>query len=107
MRLSERIHLVASGRMGFGLTDDYDCHVYLLDGGDECALLDAGGGRDLAGLIQHIEAGGLAPERVRYLLLTAALFSNGLLDGLRPIEPMPAVVEASLQQGGIQSLHDR
>lgn len=49
MRLAERVHLVASGQLGVGLTDDHDCHVYLLDGGAEYALVDAGGGRDTGG----------------------------------------------------------
>ena len=46
MKVADRIHIVGSGRVGFGLTDDYDCHVYLLDGGDEHALVDARGGCD-------------------------------------------------------------
>jgi hypothetical protein len=33
VRLAERVHLVTSGQRGVGLTDDYDCRVYLLDGG--------------------------------------------------------------------------
>ncbi len=72
MKLAERIHLVGSGQAGFGLTDDYDCHVYLLDGGDEYALVDAGGGRDPAGILAQIEGDGLDLRRVRYLLLTHA-----------------------------------
>lgn len=72
MKIADRIHIVASGRFGFSLTDDFDCHVYLLDGGDEYALIDAGGGRDTAGLLAQIEADGLDPRRVRKLLLTHA-----------------------------------
>ena len=52
------------------MTDDYDCHVYLIDGGDEHALIDAGGGRDPDGLIANIRADGLDPRKVRQLLLT-------------------------------------
>lgn len=33
MKIAERIHLVGSGQLGFALTDELDCHVYLLDGG--------------------------------------------------------------------------
>jgi hydroxyacylglutathione hydrolase len=72
MKIAERIHLVGSGQLGFSLTDDYDCHVYLLDGGDECALIDAGGGRDTAGILAQIEGDGIDPRRVRTLLLTHA-----------------------------------
>lgn len=72
MKIAERIHLVGSGQLGFGLTDDFDCHVYLLDGGDEYALIDAGGGRDPAGILGQIEADGLDLRRVCKLLLTHA-----------------------------------
>lgn len=72
MKIADRIHIVGSGQHGFCLTDDYDCHVYLLDGGAEYALVDAGGGRDPAGIIAEIEADGLDPKRVRQLLLTHA-----------------------------------
>ena len=37
MKISDRIYLAGSGRSGFGLTDDFDCHVYVLDGG--CTLM--------------------------------------------------------------------
>lgn len=70
MKIADRVHIVASGRLGFGLTDDFDCHVYLLDGGSEYALIDAGGGRDVPGIVAQIEWDGLDPKRVRKLLLT-------------------------------------
>jgi hydroxyacylglutathione hydrolase len=70
VKVAEGVHVVASGRHGFSLTDDYDCHVYLIDGGDEYALIDAGGGRDPDGLIAQVEADGLDPRRIRKLLLT-------------------------------------
>ncbi|MGQ9584264.1 MAG: MBL fold metallo-hydrolase [Anaerolineae bacterium] len=70
MKLADRVCLVGSGRLGCSLTDDFDCHVYLLDGGSECALIDAGGGRDVPAILKNIESEGIALERVRYLLLT-------------------------------------
>lgn len=72
MKITDRIHIVGSGRLGFNLTDDFDCHIYLLDGGNEYALIDAGGGRDLPGILTQIEADGLDVRRVRQLLLTHA-----------------------------------
>lgn len=72
MKITDRIHLVGSGQMGFSMTDDYDCHVYLVDGGGEYALIDAGGGRDIERIIAQIQADGLSPQRVRTLLLTHA-----------------------------------
>lgn len=72
MKIADRIHIVGSGQMGFSLTDDYDCHVYLLDGGDQYALIDAGGGRDPDAIVRLIAGDGLDPARVRSLLLTHA-----------------------------------
>lgn len=72
MKISDRIHLVGSGKLGLRLTDEFDCHVYLLDGGDEYALIDAGGGREVPAILAQIEADGLDLGKVRYLLLTHA-----------------------------------
>lgn len=44
MRLTQDVALVGGGNAGFGLSAPLDCHVYLLDGGDELALVDAGVG---------------------------------------------------------------
>ncbi len=70
MKLSDRIYLVGSGLQGFGLTDDYDCHVYLIDGGDELALVDAGAGMGVSEIVRNIREHNFDPGRVRHLLLT-------------------------------------
>lgn len=72
MQLTDRIHLVASGAYGFELTHPSDCHVYLIDGGAEAALIDAGAGLDVAGLTARIGASGVAPERVSRVFVTHA-----------------------------------
>ena len=72
MKIAERVHIVGSGRAGLNLTDAHDCHVYLLDGGAEYALIDAGGGRDPEGIVRLIERDGLDPRRVTHVLLTHA-----------------------------------
>lgn len=72
MKVTDRIHVVGSGKAGFNLTDAFDCHVYLLNGGDEYALIDAGAGISPELILGRIREDGLDPERVRYLLLTHA-----------------------------------
>lgn len=42
MKLTENVYLVGSGEIG--LTNNYDCHVYLVDGGSDAVLIDAGVG---------------------------------------------------------------
>ncbi len=58
--------------MGFDLTDALDCHVYLIDGGEEYALVDAGAGRDVAQILALVRDDGLDPGRIRHILLTHA-----------------------------------
>lgn len=72
MRLMEQIHLVGSGAMGFDLTDALDCHVYLIDGGTEAALVDAGSGFGIDQILANCEAAGVPLDRIRCLLLTHA-----------------------------------
>lgn len=72
MRLTERIYLVGGGRNGFGISEEFDCHVYLLNGGEEMALIDAGAGRTIDPILANIRFDGLDPDRLRYILLTHA-----------------------------------
>jgi glyoxylase-like metal-dependent hydrolase (beta-lactamase superfamily II) len=68
--LTKQIYLVGSGEVG--LSDPDDCHVYLLDGGSEYALIDAGCGteRSVAAILATMAADGLDPARLRTILLT-------------------------------------
>lgn len=72
MRISSRVHMVASGRHGLQMTHEIDCNVYLLDGGSECALIDAGGGVEPERIVANIAASGVRPELIRKVLLTHA-----------------------------------
>jgi glyoxylase-like metal-dependent hydrolase (beta-lactamase superfamily II) len=72
MRLTERIHLIGSGRHGFGLTHPSDCHVYLIDGGTEAAIIDAGAGLGRDAILARIDRSGIRRDRVRNLFLTHA-----------------------------------
>ncbi|MDP8944289.1 MAG: MBL fold metallo-hydrolase [Actinomycetota bacterium] len=72
MRLTSRVHLVGSGSGGFGITDPFDCHVYLVDGGGEAALVDAGIGHATDAILARVEAAGVAAQAVGWLFLTHA-----------------------------------
>jgi hydroxyacylglutathione hydrolase len=72
MQISERIHLVASGANGFGLTHPSDCHVYLIDGGSELALIDAGSGADVQGLRNQLVRTGAVLDRLSRCFITHA-----------------------------------
>src|SRR5712692_6651960 len=72
MQLADRIHLVGSGSFGFDLTDPYDCHIYLVDGGSELALIDVGAGMGAAQVIANVRRAGFDPARIRHILCTHA-----------------------------------
>ena len=43
VRITDEVYLVGGGvANAFGLSNDPDCHIYLVDGGDELALIDCG-----------------------------------------------------------------
>lgn len=70
MRLHPRIYLVGSAE--FGLSDSWDCHIYVIDGGDEWAMIDAGGGRPASFemIRRNFDADGIDPHKIRHLILT-------------------------------------
>ena len=70
MQLTDTVHLVGSGQNGFSLTHPLDCHVYLLDGGTELALIDTGVGRDVPAIVGQIEAAGFRPRDISKILIT-------------------------------------
>lgn len=72
MRLTERVHVVGGGRLGFGLSHEVDCHVYLVNGISEMGFVDAGAGLDMDRIIGHIQADGLELGKLKYVLLTHA-----------------------------------
>ena len=73
MQLTEHIYLVGGGPFtGFGLTSGPDCHIYLIDGGGELALIDSGLGltEDFERLIENIEGHGFDPGDISSVALT-------------------------------------
>lgn len=72
MKLTDQVYLVGSGKFGFELSNDFDCHVFLLDGGSEAALIDAGVGLEVGTVLENIRATGVAPSRIRKIILTHA-----------------------------------
>ena len=55
---------------GPGQTDQSDAAIYLVHFADSAALIDAGSGRASDRVLLNIEAAGVLPEQVKYLLLT-------------------------------------
>ncbi|MCB8881229.1 MBL fold metallo-hydrolase [Acidisoma cellulosilytica] len=72
MRVSPQIHLVASGNVGFSLTDKFDCNAWLIETGDGLVLFDAGAGRDIASIFAELTTNGLDPADIKHIFLTHA-----------------------------------
>lgn len=70
MQLMPGVHLVGSGYLGASISDPHDCHVYLVDDGDEAFLVDAGCGLSTDTIIDNIRRSGGDPRRVSRILLT-------------------------------------
>ena len=71
MRLLEHVYLVGGGPFtGMGLTTGGDCHVYLVDGGSELALIDCGLGDSFEAVVKNIRSHGFEPDQVKKLFLT-------------------------------------
>lgn len=104
MRLHKRIYLVGSGELG--LSDSWDCHIYLVDGGSELALIDAGGGRPASYemIRRNIIDDGLDPAYIRHLIVTHwhtdhARGAAGWRDDLGVKVYMPEIERAFLEKG--------
>jgi hydroxyacylglutathione hydrolase len=72
LRLTPEVALVGSGGSGVGISHPLDCNVYLIDGGDELALVDTGTGLDTDAILANVGALGHDPARIRHLFLTHA-----------------------------------
>ncbi len=73
MKLTKDIALVGGGNLGFNLSAPLDCHVYLIDGGDELELVDTGIGGPYGAtdqILKNIEEDGYDLGRISTLVLT-------------------------------------
>ena len=72
MKMTSDLHVVGGGYFGFGLSGHLDCHVFVLNSGDELALVDPGMGleRDFDTILDNIREDGLDPGKIRKLILT-------------------------------------
>jgi hydroxyacylglutathione hydrolase len=70
MRLTDEVGLIGSGGLGLGLSHPLDCHVYVLDGGDELALIDLGTGLHTQRMLDLAQADGYDLSRLRHAFVT-------------------------------------
>jgi len=71
LRIAKDIYLVGGGDIR--LSNRMDCHIYLVDGGKEKCLVDAGVGIDSKEIIRNIMQDGYNPRKdIDYILMTHA-----------------------------------
>ncbi len=74
MKLTERVYLV--GGSGYGLSPSGDCNIYLVNGGEELALIDTGDNLDVQYIMDNIRKDGLDPRRITKTLITHCHFDH-------------------------------
>jgi glyoxylase-like metal-dependent hydrolase (beta-lactamase superfamily II) len=70
--LTERISVVGGGASGLGISHPLDPNVYLLSGGEELALVDAGAGRGEDRILDNVRSIGYEPGQIKHIFLTHA-----------------------------------
>jgi len=73
VRITDEVYVVGGGvTNAFGLSDDPDCHIYLVDGGDELTLIDCGmaSGDSLERILGNVRTEGLDPEKISKVIVT-------------------------------------
>jgi glyoxylase-like metal-dependent hydrolase (beta-lactamase superfamily II) len=73
VRITDEVYVVGGGvANAFGLSDDPDCHIYLIDGGGELALIDCGmaSGNSLERILANVQAEGLDPAKISKVIVT-------------------------------------
>ena len=74
MKLTESVYLI--GGAAYGLSAAGDCNVYLIECGDEYAVIDAGGGNGVKAIIENVKRDGLEPKNIRITFLTHSHFDH-------------------------------
>lgn len=70
MKITDNIYLVASGKWGFGITQELDCNVYMIDTGDGCILIDSGTGMETEKMDKIIESHGFKLTDIKKIILS-------------------------------------
>ena len=74
MKLTDSVHLV--GGSVYGLSALGDCNIYLVNCGNEYALIDTGGGMGVKRIIENIKYDGFDPKKIKLAFLTHCHFDH-------------------------------
>lgn len=82
MKILKDVYLVGGG--AFGYSHPSDCNVYLVDGGEELALVDTGGGAGVDAILTNIRNSNLDPKSIRIAFITHSHFDH--IGGIRGVK---------------------
>jgi hydroxyacylglutathione hydrolase len=74
MKLTDNVYLV--GGSAYGLSAMGDCNVYLVNCGEELAMIDAGGGKGVKRIIDNVKRDGFDPKTIKLTFLTHCHFDH-------------------------------
>ncbi len=68
MKLTEHVYLAGSGH--YGLSQEFDCSIYIVDCGSRLVMVDTGAGLDMERIFNNMKKDGLDPGKISDILLT-------------------------------------
>ena len=111
MRLTDRGYLVGGGDYGMNLSYRLDCNTYVIDGGNDLALIDAGMGPGTDEILDNVSRDGLEPGRIKRIIIThyhadhaggcAPMKRATGAELLAPVEAAPTIRVADADQIGL------
>lgn len=104
MKITERVYLV--GGSGFGYSPAGDCNIYLLDGGNELALIDTGGGNGVKEILNNVKSMGFDPKNISVAYNTHAHFDH--IGGNKKIKKETGceIAASSIEKVSIETLDE-
>ncbi|MDF2647916.1 MAG: fold metallo-hydrolase [Paenibacillus sp.] len=72
MKLTDAVYVIGGGDLGYRISNPFDCNVFVLDGGGEYVIIDAGSGMETESIVNNLKNEGINPECIKALILTHA-----------------------------------
>ena len=70
MKITDNIYIVGGGKWGFGISQEIDCNIYIVDTGDGLVMIDSGTGLEPERVDANIESHGFKVTDLKAIILT-------------------------------------
>ena len=104
MKLTETVYLI--GGHGYGYSAKGDCNIYLIDCGNEYALMDTGGGLGVSKILNNVKRMGLESNKISTVFLSHSHFDH--IGGAYEVKERTGcrLLSHTADAGSIESLDD-